>query len=75
MKAKLIFDLPQDRYEYDMAMKGSDWYNVAWEMYQYLRGNTKYPSDDVHDEYIQAMSDCKDKLFEIMRENGVDFDL
>ena len=75
MKAKLTFKLPEDRYDYDMAVNGSNWHHVAWEMYQYLRGKTKYPSDDDHDEYIQAMSDCKDKLFEIMRENNVDFDL
>ena len=75
MKAKLTFKLPEDRYEYDMAVNGSNWHHVAWEMYQYLRGKTKYASDDDPEEYTQAMSDCKDKLFEIMRENNVDFDL
>ena len=75
MKAKLIFRLPDDKYEYEMASEGFKWHSVAWDMYQYLRAKTKYPSDDDHDEYIQAMSDCKDKLFEIMRENNVDFDL
>jgi hypothetical protein len=75
MKAKLTFKLPKDRYEYDMAVNGSNWYNVAWEMYQFLRGKTKYAPDDAHDEYIKAMNDCKDELFRIMNENNVDFDL
>ena len=75
MKAKLIFKLPEEKYEYRMATKGSNWYNVAWDMYQYLRSNTKYAPDDAHDEYIKAMQECKDELFRIMDENSVDFDL
>lgn len=75
MKAKLIYDLPEDKYEYDMAVNGSNWHHVAWEMYQYLRGKVKYAPDDVHEQYTEAMSDCKDELFRIMNENGVDFDL
>jgi hypothetical protein len=75
MKAKLIFDLPEDKYEYEMASKGSKWYNVAWDMYQYLRQMTKYAPDGIHKEYLQAMYECKDELFKTMEENGVDFDL
>ena len=75
MKAKLIFDLPEDKYEYEMASKGSNWHNVAWEMYQYLRGKTKYASDDVQEEYIKAMYECKDELFRIIADNGVDLEV
>ena len=75
MKAKLTFKLPKDKYEYEMAIKGKAWHNVAWEMFQYLRGNTKYASDDTHAEYIKAMYECKDKLFEIMQDNGVDLEV
>ena len=75
MKAKLIFDLPEDRYEYEKASKGSDWYNVAWDMYQYLRQMTKYVPDDTHEEYIKAMYQCKDEFMQIIRENGVDLDV
>ena len=75
MKAKLIFDLPEDKYEYEMASKGSSWYNVAWDMYQYLRQMTKYVPDDTHEEYIKAMYQCKDEFMQIIRENGVDLDV
>ena len=75
MKAKLTFILPEDRYEYDMAVNGSNWHHVAWEMYQYLRGKTKYAPDGTHEEYLKAMYECKDELFRIMTENGVDLDL
>lgn len=75
MKAKLIFELPEDKYEYEKASKGSDWYNVAWEMYQYLRGKTKYAPEGTHEEYIKAMYECKDELFRIMQDNGVDLEV
>ena len=75
MKAKLNFDLPEDKYEYEMAVNGNKWYNVAWDMYQYLRGKTKYPSDDAHKEYLKAMHECKDELFRIMSDNGIDLEV
>ena len=75
MKAKLIFDLPEDKYEYEKATNGSSWYNVAWDMYQYLRQMTKYVPDDTHEEYIKAMYQCKDEFMQIIRENGVDLDV
>ena len=75
MKAKLIFDLPEDKYEYEMASKGSNWHNVAWEMYQYLRGKTKYAPEGTHEEYLKAMYECKDELFRIIADNGVDLEV
>ena len=75
MKAKLTFDLPEDKYEYEMASKGSNWHNVAWEMYQYLRGKTKYALEGTHAEYIKAMYECKDELFRIIADNGVDLEV
>ena len=75
MKAKLTFKLPEDKYEYNMAVNGSNWHNVAWEMYQYLRGKTKYAPDDVHEEYIKAMYECKDELFRIIADNGFDLEV
>lgn len=73
MKAILTFNLPDDKYEYDMAVKGKYWYNVAFRMHRYLRGKTKYLNYDEHDEYIKSMNDCKDMFLTIMNENGVDF--
>jgi len=75
MKAKLTFKLPEDKYEYEMASKGSNWHNVAWEMYQYLRGKTKYAPEGTHEEYIKAMYECKDELFRIIADNEVDLEV
>ena len=75
MKAKLTFKLPEDRYEYEMAVNGSKWYNVAWDMHQYLRQMTKYVADDTHDEFLKAMHQCKDEFMQILGENGVNLDV
>jgi len=75
MKAKLTFKLPEDKYEYEMASKGSNWHNVAWQMYQYLRGKTKYAPEGTHEEYIKAMYECKDELFRIIADNEVDLEV
>ena len=75
MKAKLTFDLPEEQEDFREAFNGSKWRNVVWEMYQYLRSNTKYTPDGTHEEYIKAMHECKDELFRIIAENGVDLEV
>lgn len=72
MKAKLIFNLPEDNEEFKLATKGKDWWNVCWEMDQWLRQQYKYMSDDEYskdryDTYYEA----REKLFELMNDNGV----
>ena len=75
MKAKLIFILPEDRYEYDMAVNGHKWRNVAFMMFNFFRNKTKYAPDGIHKEYLQAMYECKDELFRIISDNGVDLEV
>tara|TARA_S200002703_G_scaffold7566_2_gene7839 strand:+ start:10709 stop:10936 length:228 start_codon:yes stop_codon:yes gene_type:complete len=75
MKAKLIFDLPDFKDEFEMAVNGHKWRNVAFMMFNYLRNNTKYAPDDTHEEYVKAMHECKDEFFRIINENGVDLDV
>ena len=75
MKATLEFNLPEDNQEFRLATKGSDWWHVCWEMDQWLRAQYKYMPDaeysaDKYNTYVQ----CRDKLFELMQENGVSLD-
>jgi len=75
MKAKLIFNLPEDNQEFKLATKASDWWNVCWEMYKWLRQQYKYMPDteyikDKYDAYYEA----RQKLFELMNDNGVSLD-
>lgn len=75
MKATLEFNLPEDQQEFNLATKGSNWWNVCWDMDQWLRAQYKYMPDekyskDKYDAYVEA----RDKLFELMSENGVSLD-
>lgn len=72
MKAILEFNLPEDNQEFSLATKGSNWWNVCWDMDQWLRAKYKYMPDeefskDKYDAYVEA----REKLFELMSENGV----
>lgn len=75
MKAKLIFNLPEDNQEFKLATKASDWWNVCWEMDKWLRQQYKYMSDDEYskDKY-DAYYEARQKLFELMNDNGVSLD-
>ena len=42
MKAILVFNLPEDKEEYDTASRGMDWALVVWEIDQHLRNELKY---------------------------------
>ena len=75
MKATLEFNLPEDQQEFDLATKASNWWNVCWDMDQWLRAQYKYMPDegfskDKYDAYVQA----REKLFEFMSEHGVSLD-
>ena len=75
MKAILEFNLPDDQQEFTLATKGLSWWNVCWDMDQWLRAQYKYMPDegfnkDKYDTYVQA----REKLFEFMSEHGVSLD-
>ncbi len=59
MKAILEFNLPEEQYEFNNAIKGGDWKHVCWEMDQLLRKHIKYDEDLKEDEFT---------IFEYVRE-------
>jgi len=74
MKAILEFNLPEDQLEFDLVSKASKWYNLAWELDQHLRSQTKYAPDTMPDEYYKALKDTRDKLYALLLEDGLSFD-
>jgi hypothetical protein len=42
MKAILEFNLPEDKVDFNLAVKGSDWWHVCWKMDQNLRTKLRY---------------------------------
>ena len=72
MKATLEFNLPEDNDDFKLATKGKDWWHVCWEMDQWLRAQYKYmPDEQYSKEKYDTYVKCREKLFELMSENGV----
>ena len=75
MKAILEFNLPDDQQEFNLATKGLKWWNVCWDMDQWLRAQYKYmPDADYSADKYNALYEARQKLFEFMSEHGVSLD-
>jgi hypothetical protein len=72
MKAKLIFDLPEESHEWENALQGSKMRSTLWEYDQWLRSKIKY--EDLNDEQYQVYQGCRDQLRTLLIENSLDID-
>lgn len=73
MKAILEFNLPEDKVDFNLAVKGSDWWHVCWKMDQLLRGQLKY-NDDISEDTRKAYEDIRGELRHFMLDSNVSFD-
>jgi len=71
MKAILEFNLPEDQYEFNTAIKGSNWKHTCWQMDQYLRKRVKY-DEGLTEEQLEAYEDMRGEFWRILNENSVD---
>ena len=71
MKAILEFNLPEDQYEFNTALKGSGWKHVCWQMDQYLRKKIKY-NDSLSEEQLKVYEGVREELYGFMSDNKVD---
>ena len=75
MKAILKFTLPEDQIEFDFATNGSKWWKVCWDINQWLRQQYKYmPDEEYSEDRYNAYVEAREKLFELMQENGVNLE-
>ena len=74
MKAILEFELPEDKQDFDFATQGSDWWNVCWEMDQWLRGQMKHPVGDMSNDTYEALQKCREKLREFIHDSNLNLD-
>jgi hypothetical protein len=71
MKAILEFNLPEDSSEFDSAVNGEKWSLAMWELSQWLRSQTKHAAEGMSDDTYKAFEDTRDKLYEILNEEGL----
>lgn len=78
MKATLEFDFDKedsdDRMNLEDALNGTKWKLLVWEHDQYLRGKTKYASDETSEETIDALQSARDNLWDLIRSSGLNLD-
>jgi hypothetical protein len=72
MKAKLIFNLPEENHEWKNAIDGSSMRSTLWEYDQWLRSVIKH--EDLNEEQYKIYKECRNKLREMLIENNVDID-
>jgi hypothetical protein len=73
MKARLEYNLPEERPEFELAVNGAKMQLVLWEMDQWLRVQYKYmPDNEYSKDKYETYEKCRDKLRDLMLENGVD---
>lgn len=75
MKAILEFNLPDDQVEFDLAIHGNKFWSVLWELDQDLRAKTKYAPDNLPEDKYDAYQEIRDRLYELMSECDVNFDM
>ena len=72
-QGQLIFDLNEDRADFELAVNAHKWYAVAWDLDQELRRRTKYASDYDSSEVVEALYTLREDFRKIMTNNGVNF--
>lgn len=71
MKATLEFNLPDDSEDFNIALYGSKWAYVVWQLDQYLRSQIKHPAEGMSDDTYKAFDETRDKLYELLNEEGL----
>lgn len=69
MKAKLTFNLPEEREEYEMTMNALKYYSVLSEFDNYLR--TKLKHEEMTDEVYDVYEKVREKLWDIMNDEEI----
>lgn len=72
MKAKLTFDLPEDKYEWENAMRADAMFCALWDVSQELRTLWKYEELSEHE--WNMVERIRDKFYEILSEHNINLD-
>jgi hypothetical protein len=71
MKAILEFNLPEDNEDFNIAIDGVKWSWAMWRIDQHLRNQLKYESEGISEDTFKAIEKCREKLHEILNEEGL----
>ena len=72
MKATLKFNLPDDQFEFDNAVKSNKMWHALTEIKDELRRIWKY--EDLKENEFEMVERIREKFFEILQENEINLD-
>lgn len=72
-KVKVEFDSIEDKDEMEWCLNGRKWWVVCWDLDQYFRQRLKYETNITNEAY-DAVEAAREKLRELMQEEGLKFD-
>ena len=73
MKAILEFKLPEDKDEFTLATKGSNYYFALLQMADHFRSDLKHNDDYTHEE-MAVVEKFQKEFLEILEDNNVNLD-
>jgi len=73
-KVTIEYTLPDEQSEFEEANNAGKYYSVLWDLDQFLRNKTKYATDDVTKEQLDAYYTLRDEFWKIMNEYKLDLD-
>lgn len=71
-KAKLEYNLPEEKSDFMLASRAQGWYSTLWDLDQYLRNKLKHGNDFKSTD--EALAEIRKYLHELMEDNNITFD-
>jgi hypothetical protein len=72
MIAQLIFNLPEDQYDFDIMSNANHLYSTIKEFKEYLRNEIKYQDDNYKDEELELLKKIREEFNGVCIDNKVD---
>jgi hypothetical protein len=72
MKATIEYNLPDDQFEFDNAVKSNKMWHALTEIKDELRRIWKY--EDLKENQFEMVERIREKFFEILQENEINLD-
>ena len=72
MKATIEYNLPEDQFEFDNAVKSNKMWHALTEIKDELRRIYKY--EDLKENEFEMVERIREKFFEILQENEINLD-
>jgi hypothetical protein len=73
--ATLIFNLPEEQEDFEIANHASKYYSIIWDLDQFMRNQIKYTDEHTPELFIEAVQLVRDELWNLMNEKNLTLDL